>query len=472
MSSPGEESPSNVVSPAPQKGVLSPVKRHTEAVQPPPPPKDGLSEGSAPAKPKPPPTPPSETEDGGLEGIGPGLHHVFTMDDPSAAVPLEEKSIFNVDKLPGAIPDDKADEDEDIITYDDLEQWPGASPEQTPMTTFYRDEFKETKGEGELATQAAGSSSSAAPAAPVPPPASSSASSSSPSAVKEAPASSANRAAIPPVPPPGSGGDGKGLFAIFEAAVAEGEQSVAAGNQAPPPTPFLQGGIGPNESYFNEANKVRSEFQKIAFEQLREWDDEVEARFTAKQAVNLVRILNGHRYVPPPPRKQSWYEFITTNLIRFSWLVLASLMLLMPMLIAGVLSTETKPVGDIGNTVTKLDESPTAMAGVVTVRSLMDLQHMKEAELRLIRDCTFQHRGAFHRMHVASLVRNPVYGVFLTSADESMLRIDGTAVTFSRPFVGDQPVDVQETRGDARCTFTAMADASDRSTPFAPKMSA
>eukprot|EP00931_Biecheleriopsis_adriatica_P005739 TRINITY_DN107218_c0_g1_i1.p1 TRINITY_DN107218_c0_g1~~TRINITY_DN107218_c0_g1_i1.p1 ORF type:complete len:382 (-),score=90.33 TRINITY_DN107218_c0_g1_i1:116-1261(-) len=226
------------------------------------------------------------------------------------------------------------------------------------------------------------------------------------------------------------------------------------------------------EIYAIEEQRLSTPFQRRAYKQLREWDDEVEGRFSAKQAVNLAKQLAAVKQAKEAGhRERSWSELASCTCITLIWIVLAALVLLVPMTIGGVLSRNVY-VQSNGAVAMTTNDGLAAAANVLTQRGLRDLSVIPEEELRKIRDCTFVHRGALHRLRVASLVRSANGAVQLVSPDHSSLKInrggDGLTMTFDRPFIGEQKVDLADPFNRdllAGCSFQVMTDAGIRGTP-------
>lgn len=263
-----------------------------------------------------------------------------------------------------------------------------------------------------------------------------------------------------------SGGLASVLEAVAEAAVASG--SGALRPEAPQPTPLLR--QSPQEAYASEEAQLRTPFQRKAFRQLKQWDNEVEGRFTAKQAVNLARQLSMKKHAEMHGRR-SLLQLLSCGGISLTWIVLASLIVLVPLTIAGALSRDVR-AEETGIIVKNLDGGLVAASEFLTRKGLAELSALSEAELRQIKECTFVHRGAFNRLSVASLVRWPSGILRLASADRASLKIQeigaSVEITFSRPFIGDEKVDLQDpsnSDGSAGCTFFAMTDAHSKASP-------
>jgi len=421
--------------------VLSPVKGHTAKAPPPPPPVD--TDLVAEDAPLPPPTPPGDDEFNkkdlvadddfmheGLEGPPLGLGDMFDDEVTETPPPEHEEApiVAGLDGPEPAIAQPSAideqplpdDVEEEISVGSPDEPWQEPeSPLVSAMNTFYRDEFRDTGG-GLEGWQPGGSSS--------------------------------------------SGGGGQGLAAVLEA--------VAKRPAAPPPTPFLPHGLKtPKEAYALEERRASTPFQRAALEQLKEWDEEVEGRFSAKQALNLSRLLSARKHKPPEPKERSWAEVVTCSGAVGTWIALLALVMLVPLGVAGYLSRDMNIQEPGGALVRTVDGSPVAAASLQLERRFSELSELPEAELRQIRACSFVHRGSFHRLSVASMVRSAAGSVQLASADGSNLKLVGAegslALTFIRPFKGDEQVDLREpfNTQSAGCSFVVRRNAKSRSRP-------
>lgn len=217
---------------------------------------------------------------------------------------------------------------------------------------------------------------------------------------------------------------------------------------------------------------MNSEFQRYALEKLREWDEDVDNRFTARQAVNLVRALSAREQ---QATKQTWFQHLSGSCVLLTWVVLAALILLVPLTVAGALARDVR-VESSGRMVRNMDGSKAAALMATQRKGLQELLVLPEAELRKIRHCSFAHYGAFYRLSIVSLMRSARSDeVRLGSPDGSSLKLvrgsdtESLAVTFTRPFVGPQRVDLRdpfnEQSSEAGCSFQAMTDVLQRSIP-------
>eukprot|EP00930_Biecheleria_cincta_P049746 TRINITY_DN34945_c0_g1_i1.p1 TRINITY_DN34945_c0_g1~~TRINITY_DN34945_c0_g1_i1.p1 ORF type:complete len:395 (-),score=83.46 TRINITY_DN34945_c0_g1_i1:113-1297(-) len=268
-----------------------------------------------------------------------------------------------------------------------------------------------------------------------------------------------------------SSSPGAGLLQAMEEAQAATVTHTSAASEGSPLAPSL--GSRPHEAYAAEEARLDSEFQRYAFEKLKEWDDEVDNRFTARQAVNLVRALSARREQEVP--KQTCFQQLSGGCAALSWAVLAALIFLLPLTLAGALARDVR-VESSGLVVRNADGSQAAALMATQRKSLQELLVLPEAELRKIRDCSFAHYGAFYRLSIVSLMRSATSDeVRLGSPDGSSLKLvrgfdtEPLAVTFTRPFVGSQKVDLRdpfnEQTSEAGCSFRAMTDVLHRSTP-------
>lgn len=216
---------------------------------------------------------------------------------------------------------------------------------------------------------------------------------------------------------------------------------------------------------------MNTECQRYAFEKLKEWDFEVDNRFTARQALNLVRELSARS--EQESTKQTWFQKLSGSCVVLTWIVLAALILLVPLSVAGALGRDVR-VESNGLVVRNTDGSQTAALLATQQKGLHELLVLPEAELRKIRDCTFVHYGAFYRLRIVSLMRSTTSDqVRLGSPDGSSLKLarnsgnESLTVLFARPFVGAQKVDLEDPSNKqttlAGCSFQAMTDVSHRS---------
>eukprot|EP00441_Pelagodinium_beii_P046945 CAMPEP_0197621148 /NCGR_PEP_ID=MMETSP1338-20131121/1776_1 /TAXON_ID=43686 ORGANISM="Pelagodinium beii, Strain RCC1491" /NCGR_SAMPLE_ID=MMETSP1338 /ASSEMBLY_ACC=CAM_ASM_000754 /LENGTH=381 /DNA_ID=CAMNT_0043190505 /DNA_START=44 /DNA_END=1189 /DNA_ORIENTATION=+ len=265
-----------------------------------------------------------------------------------------------------------------------------------------------------------------------------------------------------------SGSSPGGLASVLEAVA---EAATAAARTAPP-EPARSSAQTPQDSYASEEMRLRTPFQRKAFRQLKNWDEEVEGKFTARQAVNLARQLSEKKALADEGRR-SLAQLLSCGGITLTWIVLAALIVLVPLTVGAVLARDVRAESTGIIVTNSLGGSSNAGATqFVTHKGLAELGGLSEAELRQIKDCTFVHRGAFHRLSVASLVRWPSGIIRLASADRSSLKIQGdgntTEMTFNRPFIGDQKVDLQDPSNadeTAACSFVAMKDAQSKASP-------
>jgi len=249
------------------------------------------------------------------------------------------------------------------------------------------------------------------------------------------------------------------------------------GQAAPPPTPFHgdpvsgydmggQAGAhgapftrGAKEAYLVQKRRALTKFQREALDHLRAWDSTGEARFTAAQALRLVRTLQ-ESYAPLPKVKPAWTrrDFFSCGCV--IWLGVLVAFVWAPLLISASLSRELR-AQDSGVLLAAVSGEPAATAELVSREGFGQLQALPEAKLRRIRDCTFVHRGARHSLRVASLVRATTGTVRIASADGSSLALDAnsTSIAFSRPFQGVELVSLTAEEGDAVCSFGTVAEA-------------
>merc|ERR1712232_487473 len=174
----------------------------------------------------------------------------------------------------------------------------------------------------------------------------------------------------------------------------------------------------------------------------------VDGRFSASQAVQLVRSLCEMHDIPEPaPQRPVWNSFCTCDCL--VWVVIFTLLVWISMVIAAACARELS-AQETGVLVTATDGLPTATASVFAHHSFNELQNMPEGTLRRVHDCTSVHQGASHRLRVASLVRSANGNVRIAAPDHSTLQLEGPLggsngrMYFTRPFYGKQQVDVDE----------------------------
>lgn len=242
-----------------------------------------------------------------------------------------------------------------------------------------------------------------------------------------------------------------------------------------PPTPFLGvwfEGISPQEIYTEEGYKASTAFQQAALIQLKKWDENVDGRFSANQAVQLVRSMcEMHDISTPAPQKHFWSSLCTCDCL--VWMVILALLLWISMVIAAACARELS-AEESGVLVTANDGQTTAMASMFVHHHFHDLQTMPEETLRRIHDCTFVHQGASQRLRVASLVRTANGNVRIAAPDRSTLELEGSLsgstgrMYFNRPFYGKQQVNIHEPADPLwpkGCRFIVMAGAPARARP-------
>jgi len=227
-----------------------------------------------------------------------------------------------------------------------------------------------------------------------------------------------------------------------------------------------------NEAYAEEERLLASEWQREALGHLRQMDERRLGRFTARQALELVQLMQANTEAAlPPPRKFVWGDYITCNCL--VWVAILIVIVWIPMVVAATVARELK-ADETGILVSAHEGVPAATATFLSYGGFADLQTMPEGTLRRVHDCTFVHRGAFHRLRVASLVRTGSGDVTVTAQDHSSLRIRGSlssgigAVSFTRPFYGEEHVDlgkIGHATEPTGCTFTAMSSAPARGRP-------
>jgi len=253
------------------------------------------------------------------------------------------------------------------------------------------------------------------------------------------------------------------------------------GRGAPPPTPFFadpsygydMGGAtgaagapltrGAKEAYLVQRKLASSKMQRDALDQLREWDNWGQGRFSAAQAVKLVQNLEDD-FGTPPPAKPSYpmSDFVSCPCL--IWVAIAVLLVWAPLLMTARLSREMRALPTGVLLASSLASMPASTAAMATRGHFLELPTMPEAKLRSIRDCTFVHRGSQHALRVASLVRKATGDIKITAADGSWLTIQGNGsapVLFSRPFQGLQHVEIAQV-GEAKCHFADVTEAPKR----------
>jgi len=223
----------------------------------------------------------------------------------------------------------------------------------------------------------------------------------------------------------------------------------------------------PQEAYEEEERFASTPFQQAALDQLRDWDEEEEGRFTAQHVVHLTRLLveRQEELAPLPPPMRKWSDFISCDCI--VWLVASILLLWAPMVVAASFARELK-AQDNGVLITAFDGLPAAAVAFVDRHDFPELHTMAEATLRRIRDCAFVHRGVFHSLSVASLLRSAAGDVTITAPDRSELRIRDGIATFARLFSSEEQVDLSQatnSSAQAGCHFVSLTGAPARAQP-------
>lgn len=231
----------------------------------------------------------------------------------------------------------------------------------------------------------------------------------------------------------------------------------------PPPEPQPQQQPAPEKGpvdliYESAEARASSSLQESALKRLRQWDVDKTGHFTSNQIVHLVREMSIARQEAGavPEEKMLWDKLSCNKCI---WTVLLMLMVWMPMLIASSLS---RPIlSDDDGILTSKSGKLAATAAVSETHAIGSLLYLPDEKLRLMRDCTFVHRYASHRLHVASVIRSAEGNLIINSPHMSRLKVEkssqGPRMIFEQDFVGDEVVDM-----NGGCGFAVMSRASRR----------
>lgn len=217
--------------------------------------------------------------------------------------------------------------------------------------------------------------------------------------------------------------------------------------------------INPEEAYELAAQEATTPFQRVALEQLREWDEKSEAHFSADQALELVRVLRDAQKAAKQeeqPKSLPWCNLTV-------WLGFG-LVLIYGMVSLAAFIARDYTVDPSGLLVSSASGSvaPMAVGSAVTMHGFAELLSADVQKLRRVRDCSFSHEASFHRFRVASVVRDTAGILTITAPDMSRLRIRGNlgadAVSFTRPFHGEERINLgSPANADAGCSFAIQA---------------
>lgn len=212
----------------------------------------------------------------------------------------------------------------------------------------------------------------------------------------------------------------------------------ASGPEAPPSTPFLPRCMEPAQAYMEFEARAETSFQKEVLETLREWDDAVEARFKARQILNLVKRLEAQVGPVQKPARR-WADKLTWGCC--VWVATAFLSLFILMLLSASFTTDIR-LEEEAVLLTSFDDLPVGSGALVSRHSFIDMCKMPEADLRRVTDCTFVYRGAQMNIRVASLVRDTTGYLRIHSPDSATLHVEagGREALLDLPFAGKERV--------------------------------
>jgi len=198
-----------------------------------------------------------------------------------------------------------------------------------------------------------------------------------------------------------------------------------------------------------------------------------------RQLVRLLREIEASEEAPPeaaPPLEQSKPRYSWSGLLSWGclvWVAIVASLLITPVIMAAKVTREIR-TDSSGVLLSAKLGTPVSAARGVTHHNLRELPALPEATLRSIRDCAFAHRGASHRLRVASLVRGASGTVNVAAADGSKVIVQpnttqaqpqdiaqrlAVSARFFQPFVGEEELDLS---GEGGCSFAILAVAPQR----------